>query len=151
MTRKTKKMLFAAGLILPAFAMLCLTIITPLVNIIWMSFHDYSLLNIKNIKWNQFKNYTVRFREKEFWNSFLRTIIYVTATVAVQFVLGMAGALPFNKKFPRRDFMRGVIFLPRTISTPILGGGLVGGGRRGRKKKKRGISGVWFFFLCGSV
>ena len=50
MKRNTKKLLFALGLILPAFAMLCLTIITPLINIIWMSFHDYSLLNIKNIK-----------------------------------------------------------------------------------------------------
>ncbi len=120
MTRKTKKLLFAAGLILPAFAMLCLTIITPLANIIWMSFHDYSLLNIKNIRWNHFKNYTVLFREKEFWNSFLRTIIYVTATVAVQFVLGMAVALLLNKKFPGRNLMRGLIFLPWTIPTLIV-------------------------------
>ena len=82
MKRNTKKLLFALGLILPAFAMLCLTIITPLINIIWMSFHDYSLLNIKNIKWNDFKNYTVLFGEKEFWNSFVRTIVYVAVTVA---------------------------------------------------------------------
>ena len=120
MKRNTKKLLFALGLILPAFAMLCLTIITPLINIIWMSFHDYSLLNIKNIKWNDFKNYTVLFGEKEFWNSFVRTIVYVAVTVAAQFVLGMAVALLLNRKFPGRNLMRGLIFLPWTIPTLIV-------------------------------
>ena len=120
MTRKTKTFLFAMGLVIPAFIMLCLTIITPLINIIWMSFHDYSLLDIKHIKWNDFKNYVILFHEKEFWNSFLRTIFYVAVTVGVQFVLGMAVALLLNKKFPGRNFMRGLIFLPWTIPTLIV-------------------------------
>ena len=120
MTRKTKTFLFAMGLVIPAFIMLCLTIITPLINIIWMSFHDYSLLDIKHIKWNDFKNYVILFHEKEFWNSFLRTIFYVAVTVGVQFVLGMAVALLLNKKFPGRNLMRGLIFLPWTIPTLIV-------------------------------
>lgn len=120
MTRKTKRFLFAVALVMPALIMLCLTIITPLVNIIWMSFHDYSLLDIKHIKWNNFENYITLFHEKEFWNSFLRTIFYVTVTVGVQFVLGMAVALLLNKQFPGRNLMRGLIFLPWTIPTLIV-------------------------------
>lgn len=120
MTRKTREMLFAVALILPAFAMLCITIITPLVNIVWMSFFDYSMLNIKSVKWNDYKNYIQLFQEKEFWNSFLRTIVYVFFTVAIQFILGMAVALLLNKKFPGRNLLRGMIFLPWTIPTLIV-------------------------------
>lgn len=120
MAKNTKRLLFAVGLILPAFIMLCVTIITPLIHIIWMSFHDYSMLNMKSFQWNNFKNYTTLFHEKEFWNSFLRTIIYVSVTVVIQFILGMAVALLLNKKFPGRNLMRGLIFLPWTIPTLIV-------------------------------
>lgn len=120
MTKNTKKLLFAIGLILPAFAMLCITIIMPLIHIIWMSFHDYSLLNTKNIQWNQFENYVSLFGEKEFWRSFMRTIVYVSITVLIQFVLGMSVALLLNKEFPGRNLVRGLIFLPWTIPTLIV-------------------------------
>ena len=60
------------------------------------------------------------FGEKEFWNSFVRTIVYVAVTVAAQFVLGMAVALLLNRKFPGRNLMRGLIFLPWTIPTLIV-------------------------------
>lgn len=120
MTKNTKRLLFAIGLILPAFAMLCITIIMPLIHIIWMSFHDYSLLNTKNIQWNQFENYVSLFGEKEFWRSFMRTIVYVSITVLIQFVLGMSVALLLNKEFPGRNLVRGLIFLPWTIPTLIV-------------------------------
>lgn len=100
--------------------MLCITIITPLVNVIWMSFFDYSLLDIKHPSWNNFGNYKDLFADNVFWQSFGRTIWYVGVTVALQFVFGMGIALLLNKNFRGRNIIRGLIFLPWTIPTLIV-------------------------------
>ena len=120
MTRKKKDLGFALLLVFPAFLMLCITIITPLINVIWMSLFDYSLLDIKNPVWNQFANYKTLFGDKVFWQSFGRTILYVSLTVCLQFVLGMGIALLLNKNFRGRNVVRGLIFLPWTIPTLIV-------------------------------
>lgn len=57
-TRKKKKInWFMVMLLVPALAMLTVTIIIPVFVVVGMSFFHYNLLDMSNIKWNNFSNY----------------------------------------------------------------------------------------------
>ena len=111
--------LFAIGLILPAALMLCLTIVLPLLEVIRMSFHNYSLLNMNQIKWNNFANYQLLFTDPELLFAFLRTFYYVVVTVALNLVIGFTIALLLNREIKSRNFLRGLFFLPWTFPTLV--------------------------------
>lgn len=113
--------IFAIGLILPAFLVLCLTILYPIFGVIRLSFFKYNLMAAHQIHWNNFENYKIIFSDSEFYHSFLVTIIYVTITVIVQFVIGMFLALLLTSEIRGRNAIRGLMFLPWTIPT-VIGG-----------------------------
>ena len=69
-TRKKKKInWFMVMLLVPALAMLTVTIIIPVFVVVGMSFFHYNLLDMGNIKWNHFSNYKAVFSDAEFIRS----------------------------------------------------------------------------------
>ena len=63
-TRKKKKInWFMVMLLVPALAMLTVTIIIPVFVVVGMSFFHYNLLDMSNIKWNNFSNYKAVLRD----------------------------------------------------------------------------------------
>ena len=63
-TRKKKKInWFMVMLLVPALAMLTVTIIIPVFVVVGMSFFHYNLLDMSNIKWNNFSNYKAVFTD----------------------------------------------------------------------------------------
>lgn len=119
----TKKKInwFMAVLLVPAVAMLMLTIIIPVFVVIGMSFYHYSLLDMKNIKWNHFANYKAVFQDAEFIRTFGRTLVYVCGTVVAQFFIGLGVALLLNsKKLKGRRLFRSLLFLPWTIPSLVV-------------------------------
>jgi multiple sugar transport system permease protein len=115
-----KEKLFAIGLIVPAIAMLCLTILFPLAEVVRLSFYKYSLLNLDKITWNNFGNYKVLFANSEFINAFARTLWFVIGTVMFQVFFGLGIALLLNRRIRGRNFFRGLLFLPWTIPTLVV-------------------------------
>lgn len=113
--------IFAVALILPAFLVLCLTILYPIVGVIRLSFFKYNLMAAHQIHWNNFENYKIIFSDSEFYHSFLVTIIYVTVTVVAQFIIGLLLALLLTSEIRGRNAIRGLMFLPWTIPT-VIGG-----------------------------
>ncbi len=112
---------FMIGLLTPAVAMLTFTIIIPVFVVIGMSFFHYSLMDIQNIVWNNFANYKSVFTDKEFLQTFLRTLIYVLGTVSTQFFIGLAVALLLNNsKIRGRKLFRSLLFLPWTIPSLVV-------------------------------
>lgn len=86
-TRKKKKInWFMVMLLVPALAMLTVTIIIPVFVVVGMSFFHYNLLDMSNIKWNNFSNYKAVFTDAEFIRTFGRTLVYVCGTVIAQFL-----------------------------------------------------------------
>lgn len=57
-------------LLVPAVAMLTVTIIIPVFVVIGMSFYHYNLLDMNNITWNNFANYRAVFKDAEFIRTF---------------------------------------------------------------------------------
>ena len=101
MGTKKKVNWFMVMLLVPAVAMLMVTIIIPVFVVIGMSFYHYNLLDMNNITWNDFANYKAVFKDAEFIRTFGRTLIYVCSTVAAQFFIGLGVALLLNSKNPK--------------------------------------------------
>ena len=116
-----RERLFAFGLVVPAIVMLSFTIVIPIIDVIRMSFLDYSLVRIRDVSWNQFRNYLYIFRNPEFSLTFLRTVYFVFASVAIQFFLGLACAVILQQKIIGAGLIKGALFLPWTIPMLIVG------------------------------
>lgn len=117
--KKAKTNWFMIGLLTPAVLMLTVTILIPVAVVIGMSFFHYNLLDMGNVHWNHFANY--RALDKEFLETFGRTIIYVMGTVAVQFVIGLTAALLLDSRAVRGTvFFRSLLFLPWTIPSLVV-------------------------------
>lgn len=122
MTKTVKKInWFMIILLVPAVAMLTVTIIVPVVVVIGMSFYHYNLLDMNHIKWNQFANYKAVFTDIEFIRTFGRTLVYVCGTVCFQFFIGLSVALLLNaKSLQGRKLFRSLLFLPWTIPSLVV-------------------------------
>jgi multiple sugar transport system permease protein len=118
LTRHHKNIIFASVLLLPAFALLALTIISPLIKSVLMSFTDYSLLSPER-NWNNFANYGEILRSSEFYHSLQVTLRYVVITVLFDLILGMALAIVLNQKIRFRGFFRSIIMIPWAIPTIV--------------------------------
>ncbi|MDO5021967.1 MAG: sugar ABC transporter permease [Eubacteriales bacterium] len=118
---RKKRDWFMIGLLSPAMIMLTFTIVIPVIVVVMLSMFKYSLLNINTIKWNNFANYTSVLKNSLFFDSFLRTLIYVGSTVLLQFAIGLSMALLLNSKALNRSrsAYRTALFLPWTVPSMV--------------------------------
>ena len=121
MRAKRKINWFMILLLIPAIAMLTVTIIMPVFVVVGMSFFRYNLLDMANIHWNDFANYKAVFEDTEFVQTFGRTLVYVCGTVGSQFVIGLVVALLLNSKTIKgRKLFRSLLFLPWTVPSLVV-------------------------------
>ncbi len=99
-------------LIAPAFLLIAAVIFYPVLYNIWLSFHKVSINPNRPDLFIGLKNYMSLFKDGEFWNSILITLIYTVVTVAGATVLGLVTALLLNQPMKGRRFFRSVILLP---------------------------------------
>ncbi|MFH5185298.1 carbohydrate ABC transporter permease [Paenibacillus sp. TAB 01] len=118
LSRQRKNALFASVLLLPAILLLGLTILSPLVKSILMSFTNYSLLS-PDRSWNNFANYTSLLASQEFYHSLKVTLVYVVFTVGIDLVIGMVLALVLNQNIRFRAFFRSIVMIPWAIPTIV--------------------------------
>lgn len=112
--------LFGFLLVLPAIAILSVTVLFPILKGIYVSFCNYKLATLNNPKWNNFKNYKALFKSKDIFIYFKNTFVYVLLTVGIQFVLGFSVALLLNSKIRGRNVFRGLFLIPWTIPTVVV-------------------------------
>ncbi len=93
----------------------------PLIRSVIMSFQKYSLLAMNDIKFNGLDNYKKLFGESDTLKILRNTLIYVVASVGVQFLAGMTLALALRKKFRGRGAYQAVVFLPWALSGFVIG------------------------------
>ncbi|MEC0231915.1 carbohydrate ABC transporter permease [Paenibacillus alba] len=118
LTRQHKNFVFAAILLLPSIILLALTIISPLIKSVFMSFTDYSLLSSEQ-NWNNLANYSELLQSSEFYHSLQITLVYVFITVLIDLLLGMGLALVLNRDIRFRAFFRSIIMIPWAIPTIV--------------------------------
>lgn len=118
LSRAHKNVLFAATLLLPVVVIMVLTIISPLVSAISLSFTDYSLMNQVH-DWNNFKHYKDLLSSSDFYHSLSITLKYVGATVVIDLLLGLLMAILLNRNIRMRRFLRSLFMIPWAIPTIV--------------------------------
>lgn len=116
-----KKTIWPYLLVAPAALIIFCVVFIPVINAIIMSFQNYDLRRPKEIAFNGIANYITAFSDKLFWNSLIRTIIWVIAGVGLQFVFGFILALLLNQGFYGQGVIRAVSMIPWVTPGVLIG------------------------------
>ncbi|MEZ0164833.1 carbohydrate ABC transporter permease [Kineococcus sp. LSe6-4] len=109
---------WAAALFLgPAVAYLVLFFGYPVVKNVVMGFQQYDIATFftGEAPWVGFSNYAEVVSSALFGKALLNTFLFTAGSILGQFVLGMALAVFFRRKFPLSGFLRSLILLPWLI------------------------------------
>ena len=106
------------GFISPAALAMIILIIYPMLYGFYISFFNTNLVN----KWKfvGFKYYLQAFSEPDFYQSILRTFIFMLFVVAGHFFLGFLLSSLLNKKFFGRSFFRVIFTLPWLFPESVI-------------------------------
>lgn len=119
LSAKRKNLFFALLLILPAVIVIVVLTFFPIAYNFFLSFFQkHAFLPGRNFL--GIDNYISLFKDPEFWSSFKNGVVYATATISLQLILGMLCALILNKKFKGKNFFRGVMLFPYLMPTIVV-------------------------------
>lgn len=107
--------------IMPVMLLLLLMFGYPLINSAIMAFQNYKLTAPKAIRFNGLANFQKLFADSDFGLILRNSFVYVAASVAGQFVLGLILALALRKKFRGRGLYQAIVFLPWAFSAFVIG------------------------------
>jgi len=100
-------------LITPSLIIIAVTMIYPLINVIYLSFTKSFLIDpTGSYTFIGIKNYLLLFRNPVFWIALKNTLFYVGGTVSFEFLIGFALALLLNQQIKYRTTFRGLFMLP---------------------------------------
>ncbi len=108
-------------LIAPALLVVLAVVFIPVVNAILMSFQSYDLRRPAAIGFIGLSNYIAVFKDVLFWQSLIRTVLWVVFGVGFQFVFGFTLALILNKPFRGRGVVRSVSLIPWVTPGVLMG------------------------------
>ena len=89
----------------------------PLIQMIWMSLHDWSLIAAK--KWVGLANFVKAWNDRQFWISLGFTLQYTLYITPILMILGYLVALLVAPNTPLRRFTRGIVFVPVVIGLSV--------------------------------
>jgi multiple sugar transport system permease protein len=115
--RKREPYLF----LLPTLILLVLMFGYPLINSFVMAFQNYKLTAPGNVRFNGIDNFRKLFSDSDVWLIIGNSVLYVAASVAGQFLLGLALALTLKKPFPLKGLYHAIVFLPWAFSAFVIG------------------------------
>ena len=109
----------ALGLLYLAPALLFVAAFTayPLIQMIWMSLHDWSLIEAK--KWIGLANFVKAWNDRQFWISLGFTLKYTLYITPILMILGYLVAMLVAPNTPLRRFTRGIVFVPVVIGLSV--------------------------------
>ena len=109
----------ALGLLYLAPALLFVAAFTayPLIQMSWMSLHNWSLLEPK--KWVGFANFVKAWNDTQFWVSLGFTLKYTLYITPILMVLGYLIALLVAENTPLRKLTRAIVFVPVVIGLSV--------------------------------
>ncbi|MCD5316996.1 carbohydrate ABC transporter permease [Kineosporia babensis] len=114
------RQLTAIGFITPVVLFVVIFFVVPIVRSLWLSTQDWTVASFitGEAPFIGFDNYTTALGRPEFGDIALQTVIFTVASLAGQFVIGLALALFFNRYFPLSGLLRSLLLLPWLL--PVL-------------------------------
>lgn len=107
-------------LLAPALALIALLIFYPLGLSLYTSFQHKVLIDPMGDRFVGVDNYAAVLADPTFWTVMRQTLFWVSGSLVLQFVLGMALALLLNEQFAGRGIYRSLILAPWAISGVII-------------------------------
>jgi multiple sugar transport system permease protein len=89
----------------------------PLIQMIWMSLHNWSLIEAK--KWVGLANFVKAWNDGQFWVSLGFTLRYALYITPILMILGYLVALLVAPNTPLRRLTRGIVFVPVVIGLSV--------------------------------
>lgn len=112
----------AAYMVAPSLFLIALVALWPIVYAIWLSLHEYSLVQSGLSRWASpagFGNYLDAFKDAEFWSATRVTLIFTVASVFLETLLGLAMALIMHSAFRGQGLLRTVVLVPWAVLTVV--------------------------------
>ncbi|MED4907291.1 carbohydrate ABC transporter permease [Brevibacillus centrosporus] len=100
----------------PAMLFFALFFFFPIGYVIYLSFFDWSLLNLEEMEWVGLGNFTALMAEEDFWQVFGNTLIYTVVTVGLGILLSFMLALWLNRKAKVFGIVQAAVFSPHIVS-----------------------------------
>src|SRR5215218_7304213 len=110
----------------PSLVLIALVAFYPIIYGIWVSLHQYSLLEAGLVRWAEpnapFGNYTRALwgdGSTAFWEATRTTFVFTFFSVALELVLGVAMALAMHSAFRGQGLLRTVVLVPWAVLTVV--------------------------------
>ncbi len=105
----------------PALAATALLVLFPAAQTVWTSFHQLILFRPKSQPFVGLDNYVWALGDPVFWQSLTRSLLWVVASVGLQFTLGFITALLLHRRFAWRGIARALVVVPWALPSVIIG------------------------------
>ena len=107
---------------LPTLLYLVLFLVYPIINSIYTSFTDLSLIKPGSGKFVGFANYIkLLTSDGNFWPIMRNTLIWVFGSTILQYLFAIPAALCLNQRFKGRSVVRGLMMVPWVTPVIIMG------------------------------
>lgn len=108
---------FAAALFLaPALVSLAIWFVYPLLQAVYIGFHDYNFMFKDRALFIGLENYATMLNDPEFYLGLRHTLLFVVIVVPVQTFMALLLATLVNQKLKARGFFRTVYYMPYVLS-----------------------------------
>ena len=105
----------------PALVIMVALTAYPIISLVYYSLHKWSLTNYQP-GWNGLGNFErLLFRDPGFWHSLKISILFSVGAVSLEFLLGLAIAMLFNRPIKLLGLLRSLFILPM-VMTPVVTG-----------------------------
>jgi trehalose/maltose transport system permease protein len=103
----------------PSLILIAAVAAYPIAYAIWLSLHDYSVINPGVSRWDGLGNYKEALSSSEFWAAFRTTFIFSIISVFLETVIGLGMALAMHAAFRGQGILRTVILVPWAVLTVV--------------------------------
>jgi sn-glycerol 3-phosphate transport system permease protein len=102
--------------IAPALLFFAVFFFFPIAYVIYLSFHDWSLLNLEEIEWVGLDNFAALWEDADFRQVLANTLMYTLATVGLGIVIAFFLALWLNRRARVYGLVQAAVFSPHIVS-----------------------------------
>jgi multiple sugar transport system permease protein len=109
-------------MIAPSMALIALVAFWPIIYAIWLSLHEYSLIQAGVSRWASpagLGNYIDALGSSEFWRATRITFVFTIFSVALETVIGLGMAMAMHAAFKGQGLLRTVVLVPWAVLTVV--------------------------------
>lgn len=105
--------------LVPAIAIMVIVVLYPLLNALYVSFHQWDLATGGRMFFIGWQNYRETIQDAYFWSANGRALLFVLIVVPMELILGTIIAILLNNDIKGQRFFRLIFIVPMMI-TPII-------------------------------